>query len=133
MYICQVACTCNKPILHARIQEFLPRGSRPDCQKTALTTLFFFLFFLILNLFYSFREGVQWLFQRSYNFPRFQRVSNIFQDVHLLCFSRGEGPDPLSALWIRTCIVSLLLSHNINQVVYKSNVVKPSSARLDEI
>ena len=45
---------------HAQIQEFLPGGYRPDCQKTALTT-----FVLVLNLFYSFTEGVQWLFQRK--------------------------------------------------------------------
>ena len=45
----------------------------PDCQKTALTT-----FFLVLNLFYSFTEGVQY-FKENLNFPRFQRGSNIFQ------------------------------------------------------
>ena len=45
---------------HAQMQEFLPGGSRPDCQKTALTT-----FVLVLNLFYCFAEGVQWLFQRK--------------------------------------------------------------------
>ena len=45
---------------HGQIKEFLPGGSRPDCQKTALTT-----FVLVLNLFYSFTEGVQWLFQRK--------------------------------------------------------------------
>ena len=36
---------------HEWIQEFLPGGSRPDCQKTALT--FFVVVFLVLNLFYS--------------------------------------------------------------------------------
>ena len=50
----------NYYIPNARIQEFLPGGSRPDCQKTALTC-----FFLVLNLFYSFTEGEQWFFQRK--------------------------------------------------------------------
>ena len=31
-------------LTHARIQEFLPEWSRPDCQKTALTTFFVFSF-----------------------------------------------------------------------------------------
>ena len=42
-------------------------GSRPDCQKTA--------FFLVINLFYSFTMVY---FKQNYNFPRFQRGSNIF-------------------------------------------------------
>ena len=37
---------------------FAGGGSRPDCQKTALTT------FLVLN----FTEGVQWLFQTKLSF-----------------------------------------------------------------
>ena len=45
---------------HAQTQDFLPGGFRPDCQKTALTA-----FVLVLNLFYSFTEDVQWLFQRK--------------------------------------------------------------------
>ena len=38
--------------LQARIQDILPEGFRPDCQKTALTK--FVSFFLVLSLFYSF-------------------------------------------------------------------------------
>ena len=56
--LCSCDCMCERTT-HARIQEFLPGGSRPDCQKTVLTC------FLVLNLFYSFTEGVQWLFQRK--------------------------------------------------------------------
>ena len=58
---------------HAWIQELLPGGSRPDCQKTALT---FFSPQLILQ-FYSGLSMVY--FKENYNFPRFQRGSNIFQ------------------------------------------------------
>ena len=69
-------------------------GSRPDCQQRFC---FLLLFFLVLNLFYNFTEGVQWLFQGNYNFPRFQRGSNIFQmlisiETHLTCdFPEGSG------------------------------------------
>ena len=55
-----------------------------DCQKTALTK-----FFLVLNLFYSFTEGVQY-FKENLNFPRFQRGSNIFQGGGVPTFSRGS-------------------------------------------
>ena len=42
---------CLSKLMHAQNQEILPGWSRPDCQKTVWTTLFFFL--LVLNLFYS--------------------------------------------------------------------------------
>ena len=48
-------------ISHARIQEFLPGGgSRPDCQKTALTTFFF-----ILNFFDSFTVVYKWFVSKK--------------------------------------------------------------------
>ena len=51
--------------MHGRIQEFLPGGSRPDCQKTALT---------------MFNSGLSMVyFKENYDFPRFHRGSNIFQ------------------------------------------------------
>ena len=34
-------------VLHARIQEFARGGSRPDCQKIALTTSFFLVLWFI--------------------------------------------------------------------------------------
>ena len=77
-------------VLHARIQEFCQGGSRPDCQKTALTTFFFFL---VLNLFYTFTV----VFKENHKFPRFQRESNIFQGGVVQhfpggpTFSRGGG------------------------------------------
>ena len=52
----------------------------PDCQKTAPTD-FFVSFLLVLNLFYSFTEGVQWSFQRK---PKFLGQT----------FSRGGGGGP---------------------------------------
>ena len=61
-------------------------GSRSNCQITALT---FSCVFLVLNLFYSFTEGVQWLFKRKPNFPRFQRGPT---------FSRGEGVQMLVSI-----------------------------------
>ena len=42
------------------------------------TALFFFCFFLVLNLFYSFTVVYQWFISKKTDFPRFQR-SNIFQ------------------------------------------------------
>ena len=78
------------------------RGSRifrqgGDQAWLSTTFLFFVVVFLVLNLFYNFTEGVQWLFQGNYNFPRFQRGSNIFQmlisiETHLTCdFPGGSG------------------------------------------
>ena len=43
-------------------QEFLPGWSRPDCQKTALTTVF--VFFFVLN-FYSFTVAFQWFISKK--------------------------------------------------------------------
>ena len=66
--------------------QFL-RGSRDYCQgvqvhlpENSSDNVVFC--FLVLSLFYSFTEGVQWLFQRKLLFLRFQRGSN---------FSRGGG------------------------------------------
>ena len=36
---CSCDCMCER-ITHARFQEIFPEGSRPDCQKTILTTFF---------------------------------------------------------------------------------------------
>ena len=47
------------------------------------------VFFLVLSLFYSFTESVQWLFRRNYDIQRFQRGANIFQGCP--SFSRGGG------------------------------------------
>ena len=52
-------------------------GSWPNCQKTALTTLFSSLYI------HSFTEGVQWLFQRKVLF------SKVPEGVQL--FSGGGG------------------------------------------
>ena len=59
-----------------RSRNFLPGGGggfKPDCQKT------------VLNLFYSFTMVY---FKQNFNFPRFQRGSNIFQWGPT--FSKGE-------------------------------------------
>ena len=100
------------------MQEFLPGGSRPDCQKTALTT-----FGLVINLFYCFTEGVQWLFQSKLEFskvserfqhlpggagPTFSRGIQLLNSIEtdITCdISRGSGPPiPTSGSvhdWIR--------------------------------
>ena len=65
-------------VLHARIQEFLPGGGvQARLPENSI--------FLVLNLFYSFTMVY---FKQNYNFPRFQRGSNIFQGGPT--FSRGE-------------------------------------------
>ena len=56
------------------MQEFLPIESRPDCQKTALTRFVF-----VLNLFTVLQRVSNGYFKENYNFPRFQRGSNIYQ------------------------------------------------------
>ena len=63
-------------MIHARIQGLLPgggggSGSRSNCQKTALTTLFFLCFFS--------PEGVQWLFQRKLIFSKVSEGFQLFQ------------------------------------------------------
>ena len=57
-------------------RNFCQGGSRPYCQKTALTPFFFFSPQLILQ-FYSGSSKVY--FKENYHFPRFQRGSNIFR------------------------------------------------------
>ena len=64
------------------------RGPRPDCQKTALIT-FFVVVFLVLNLFYSFTEGFQWLFQRKLLFQGLRGVQHFPGAVQL--FQGGGG------------------------------------------
>ena len=56
------------------MQKFLPGGSRPDCQKTARTT-----FVLVINLFYCFTEGVNWLFQSKLELSKVSGGSNTYQ------------------------------------------------------
>ena len=56
-------------LTHARIQEFLPGWSRPDCQKTALTTFLSFFCPQLLQ-FYSGLSMVY--FKEINNFTRFQ-------------------------------------------------------------
>ena len=68
------------------------RGSRnfaggcPDPTAREQLWQHFFCFFLVLNLFYSGLSMVN--FKGNYNFPRFQRGSNMFQGVQ---FFPGEG------------------------------------------
>ena len=69
-------------------------------------------FFLVLSLFYSFQEGIQWFYDReNYVFPRIQRGPTVsrggpaaswgvqmffYRTPYNLSFLRGGGPDPLS-------------------------------------
>ena len=97
---------------HARVQGSLPGGggSRPNWQKTALTTFFFR--FLVLNLVYTFTEGVQWLFQRKLLFSKVsegvqlypggggvqlnqrgvQMLISIKKPILIVIFQGGSGP-----------------------------------------
>ena len=62
-------------------QEFLPGGSRPDCQKTALKM--FFVVVLVLNLFYVLQRVSNSSFKENYNFPRFERGATFSRGVQL--------------------------------------------------
>ena len=64
------------------------QGGPGQYDKKALTTLFFFCFFLVLSLFYR-SQMVN--FKEIYHFSRFQRGSNIFQGVGGPNFP-GGGP-----------------------------------------
>ena len=95
--------------------------SRPDCQKTALTT-----FFLVLNLFYSFTVVYQWFISKKTIISRGFRGVKHFSGGGGQTFSRGGGGwsnffqgglnanlyrtydfqgvrTPYPPLWIRTC------------------------------
>ena len=65
------------------------RGGGVQVQLPDNSSDVFLCFFLVLNLFYSFTEGVQWLFKRKPNFQRFQRGPT---------FSRGEGVQMLVSI-----------------------------------
>ena len=101
---------------------FCQGGSMPDCQKTALTTFFFFS----PQLIFQFYRGclINVYFKENYNFPRFQRGSNIFQggagggggggvqmlisiETHITCDFPGGVRTLYSPLWICTCKVTL--------------------------
>ena len=101
---------------HARIQDFLSRGiqaRQPENSRHNVFLGFFFYLFLVLKLFYSLQEGVQWFYYReNYTFSRIQRGSNIFQggpassrgvqilisiEPHITCDFPG-GLDPLFPL-----------------------------------
>ena len=72
-------------------------GSRPDGQKTALTT--FFSYQLILQ----FTERVQWFhFRENYTIPRLQRGSNNFQGGGGSSYFQGVGVQML--IYIETHI-----------------------------
>ena len=92
-------------------------GPGPDGQKTAWTTL---LFFLVLSLFYSLQRDPMILLQSKLYFPNDQegvqhfpggaptfsrRVQKLISiETHITCDfpGGGGGADPLSPLWIRT-------------------------------
>ena len=63
LIIVQLGYTCTDPVLCQG------GGSKPDDQKTALTTLVFCLFLVQLVLLFT--EGVQ-CFKEKYTFPRIQ-------------------------------------------------------------
>ena len=73
-------------------RNFCQGGSRPYCQKTALT---FFVWFLFLNLFYNFYIG---LFQRKLSF------SKVSEGVHLFPGGGGGGPTFSRGVLMLICI-----------------------------
>ena len=87
--LCSCDCMCERTT-HARIQEFLPGGSRPDCQKTVLTCLFLFVFFSPQLISQFLKRVSNGYFKENYNYPWFQRgVGNICQGVQF--FPGGGG------------------------------------------
>ena len=99
------------------------------------------IFFLVLNLFYSFTEGVQWfisekviILQGFRGGPAFSMGVQllIFIETHiLLIFQGGSGPpiprlDPhMNQLWVWTqprCFISLLLIVKLGQFIRTYNM-----------
>ena len=63
-------------------------------ENSSLTTLYFV--FLVLSLFYSFTEGVQWLFERKLLFLKVSEGVQLFQGGGGATFSiRGGGGGPI--------------------------------------
>ena len=81
-------------MIHARIKGLLPWGPGPTARKTGLTNVFFFVFvFVVLNLFYTFTEGVQWLFQRKLLFSKVSEGSNFVKGGPIFSREGGGGPN----------------------------------------
>ena len=83
--------------------QFL-RGSRDYCQGVHVhlpensSDNVVFLFFLVLSLFYSFTEGVQWLFQRKLLFLKVSEGVQLFQGERAT-FSMGGGGGPMGIFY----------------------------------
>ena len=107
-----------------RIRTFFQGGGGVQIRRPEKSLDNFFFFFFFALFFYSpelilqLAEGVQWFYYReNYTFLRIQRGSRIFQggggsnfflmliskETHIICDFPGD-PDPLSPLWIRTCL-----------------------------
>ena len=81
--------------------------------------VFFCLFVLVLNIFYSYTEGVQWLFQRKLLFSKVSEGGPTFSrggvqmlisiETHIICvFLGGSGPPiPPLDLHIVACSSSI--------------------------
>ena len=97
-------------LLHARIQECFFRGGGVQARwpENSLDNVFFFFFFLVLNLFNSLQRGSNGfitektiLFHESRGGPIFSRGSNFFQgggvqvlisiETHITCDFPGGG------------------------------------------
>ena len=118
------------------------RGSRDNCQGVQVllpensSDTLGFLFFLVLKLFYSFTEGIQWLFQRKLLFSKVSEGVQLFKgggatfswgwgfqmlisiETHITCDFPGGGgsgpPTPLLDLHMRF--------HNLFFLISKENI-----------
>ena len=131
--------------------NFCQGGSRPDSQKTGLTTFLFFFYFTVLHLQ---RVGkFDGYFKENYNFPRFQRGSNIFKgesnffqggsnffqggriqmlisiETHITCDFSGGGVRTPTPLWIRTLSTWDLLIPFVHKSQTKAHADIYSGAR----
>ena len=74
---------------HAQIKVFFARGmmgAQARLPENSSDNVF-----LVLNFFYSFKEGAQWLFQRKLQFPKVSEGFKHFPGVgRVSIFSRGS-------------------------------------------
>ena len=127
---------------HARIQDFLSEGSRPDGQKTAWTT-FFFVFFSP-HLFYSLQRGSNsFITEKTNLFQGSRRGPTFFRGVQMLIsiethktYERGGGggggggPAHDTSLQIRVHIWKLFflfLNQNICLGTQKNRLIETVS------
>ena len=141
-----------------RGSRIFSRGSRPNVQKTVSTTFFFCLLFCpqlsLQRGSNGFITEKTILFKGSRGGPTFSRGVQLSPggiqmlisiETYITCDfpGGGGGPDPLSPLWIHTCILTTIGSTSekewtvylslvfISNTIKVSNCLDPEFVRLD--